>query len=136
MNEKNKMNCLFDLNSYGDERGVLVPLEAMRQIPFEIKRVYYLTNLKTDYPRGYHAHRETQQFAICLSGSCRFLMDNGKEKADYLLSSSTVGIVINPLVWHEMHDFSKDCVLLVLASHYYDEKDYIREYEEFKKVVL
>lgn len=130
------MECLVNLKGYGDDRGLLVPLEAMKEIPFEIKRIYYLVNLKNGQPRGFHAHKEIKQFAICLSGSCRFIMDDGQEKTEFILNNPLVGIRIDPLVWHEMHDFSNDCILLILASDYYDESDYIRDYQEFKQVVL
>lgn len=130
------MDCLVDLKRCGDERGLLVPIEAMREIPFEIKRIYYLINLKNDHPRGFHAHKKIKQFAICLSGSCRFIMDTGTEKTEFMLTSPLTGIRIDPMVWHEMHDFSSDCILLILASDYYDESDYIRNYQEFRKVAL
>lgn len=130
------MDCLVDLKGYRDERGLLVPIEAMKQVPFDIKRIYYLTGLKNDLPRGFHAHKKTRQFAICLAGSCRFIMDDGKEKAEFLLSGPLLGIRIEPMVWHEMEEFSRDCIVLILTSDYYDEKDYIRDYTDFKRALL
>jgi dTDP-4-dehydrorhamnose 3,5-epimerase-like enzyme len=127
---------LVPLKEFGDERGNLVSIEAMRTIPFNIKRTYYLTNLKMDEPRGFHAHKKLKQFAICLKGSCRFVMEDENSRKEFVLNKSNQGIKIDPMVWHEMHDFSQDCVLLVLADDYYDEADYIRSYEEFKKAIL
>ena len=115
----------------GDDRGSLVALEALKNIPFAIKRVYYLTKLSADYPRGFHAHIELKQVAICLNGSCRFVLDNGQHKEEVVLDSSAVGLYIPEMIWREMHDFSEDCVLIVLASEYYAEADYIRDYTAF-----
>jgi dTDP-4-dehydrorhamnose 3,5-epimerase-like enzyme len=127
------MDCLVNLKALGDERGLLVAIESLKQIPFNFERVYYLTGLMKEFPRGFHAHKQIKQFAVCLSGSCRFVMDDGNQKKEFLMNSPAKGIVIDTMVWHEMHDFSENCILLVLASHHYDENDYIRNYEEFKK---
>lgn len=124
---------LINLNGIGDGRGVLVSLEALKNVPFEIKRVYYLTQLKPDHPRGFHAHKNLKQLIVCLNGSCDFIMDDGKKRKTVHLDDSTKGLVIESMIWREMHNFSKDCVIMVLASHYYDESDYIRDYETFKK---
>lgn len=121
----------IDLNSLGDERGQLTILEAQKNIPFCVKRVYYLTNMKHDVPRGFHAHKELEQVAVCVAGKCRMLLDDGQTKEDVWLDAPNKAIRIEPMVWHEMHDFSEGCVLLVLASDHYDESDYIRNYSEF-----
>lgn len=115
----------------GDERGSLVALEAEKSVPFVIKRVYYIFGTKTGVSRGYHAHKKLQQVAICITGSCRMILDDGQQRSEVLLNSPNKGLVIGDLVWREMHDFSKDCVLLVLASEHYDESDYIRNYDDF-----
>ena len=81
--------------------------------------------------RGFHAHRELQQAAICVSGQCRMVMSNGVSTEQVILNSSSKAIFIDKMIWHEMHDFSADCVLLVLASDFYSEQDYIRDYSEF-----
>jgi len=117
----------------GDHRGSLVVLESNKNIPFEVKRLYYIFDAKPDVPRGFHAHKELHQIAFCIKGKCKMLMDNGVEKQEVWIDQSNKGLLIPPLVWHEMHDFSDDCIMLVLASDYYDERDYIREYEQFKK---
>ena len=118
----------------GDERGSLVALEGNKNVPFDIKRVYYLFATKEGVSRGYHAHKNLKQVAVCVTGSCRFVLDDGSRREDIILDSPTVGLIIEEMVWREMLDFSDDCVLLVLASENYDEGDYIRDYQEFIKV--
>ena len=127
------MMPVVDFEARGDDRGQLVALETGRQVPFEIRRVYYLTGLSPDRPRGFHAHRRLRQLAICVAGSCRFVIEDRDGREEFTLSTPTKGILIEPMVWHEMHDFSADCVLVVLASEAYDEADYIRSYDEFLK---
>src|SRR5690606_33309633 len=114
---------------HGDERGMLVALEQTKNVPFEIKRVYYMFGTQTNVRRGYHAHKELRQLAIPVSGSCRFMLDDGKEKVDILLDNPALGLLIEPSIWHEMYDYSHDCILLVLASDVYNESDYIRNYD-------
>lgn len=119
----------------GDDRGSLVALEGNNTVPFDIKRVYYIFGTQTGVSRGFHAHKNLKQVAVCVTGKCRMIIDNGKERVETWLDSPTKGLLINDLVWREMHDFSDDCVLLVLASEYYDESDYIRDYDDFLKGV-
>ncbi len=123
----------INLPPLGDERGSLVALEAAKTIPFDIQRVYYLFDTKPGVSRGFHAHKKLQQVAVCVTGQCRMVLDDGKERKEVWLDSSVKGIALPPMVWHEMHDFSPDCVLLVLASEHYDETDYIRDYRDFLK---
>lgn len=125
---------LIDLPSFGDERGGLVAIESNQSIPFDVKRLYYIFNT-SQKPRGFHAHIDLKQVAICLKGSCRFILDNGSTKEEVVLDNPTQGLVIEGLIWREMHDFSEDCVLLVLASEHFTEQDYIRNYDEFLRVV-
>lgn len=125
----------FDLKVIGDVRGSLISVESLKSVPFEIRRVYYIYGTQIDVSRGYHAHRDLLQLAVCVSGSCRIRVNDGKSWMDYLLDSPEKGVLIKNLVWREMHDFSNDCVLMVLASGHYDESDYIRNYEEFLKEV-
>jgi dTDP-4-dehydrorhamnose 3,5-epimerase-like enzyme len=122
---------LLGFKILGDDRGQLVALEGGVNIPFEIKRVYYLTGTKSGVPRGFHAHKELEQIAVCVSGKCRMILDDGNNRDEVWLDSPSQGVEIRKMVWHEMHDFSKDCVLLVLASDFYDEADYIRDYSDF-----
>lgn len=124
----------FSFEPLGDERGSLVALEGNKTVPFEIKRVYYIFYTGQGVSRGFHAHRNLQQLAICVTGSCRFVLDDGSLREEIVLDSSTTGLFIDKLVWREMHDFSADCVLMVLADQYYDENDYIRDYQEFLSV--
>lgn len=120
-----------ELPDLGDHRGRLVVAEANKSIPFNIQRLYYIFGAQPDVPRGFHAHRQLQQIAFCLQGSCKMLMDSGKEKQEVVLCKPNQGLKIPPMVWHEMHDFSEDCILLVLANEHYDENDYIRDYQDF-----
>jgi len=125
----------INFNPLGDDRGSLVALESNKSVPFDIKRVYYIFDTKEGVSRGFHAHRNLKQVAVCVTGSCRFVLDNGKQREEIVLDTSTTGLVIDDLTWREMYDFRPDCVLMVLASEYYDESDYIRDYQEFLKVV-
>ena len=118
--------------SLGDDRGSLVALEGAKTVPFEIKRVYYIFGTQPGVARGFHAHRKLQQVAVCVTGKCCMVLDDGKTRENAWLDSPNKGLVIGDMVWHEMHDFSSDCVLLVLASEYYDELDYIRDYQIFR----
>ncbi|MGL4938459.1 sugar 3,4-ketoisomerase [Shewanella sp.] len=125
---------LIDFPTLGDERGALVALEANRQIPFDIKRVYYIYGTAQGVARGFHAHKALKQVAICLKGSCRFVMDDGKDKQEVIMATPDKGLLIDAMQWHEMYDFSEDCVLMVLADQLFDESDYIRNYDAFLKV--
>lgn len=118
----------------GDDRGSLVALEGEKTVPFPIKRVYYLFGTKPGIARGFHAHHKLQQVAVCVTGRCRMVLDDGRQREEVWLDSPTQGLLIGDMVWREMHDFSPDCVLLVLASEHYDESDYIRNYEEFLRL--
>ncbi|HIF9507227.1 TPA: sugar 3,4-ketoisomerase [Photobacterium damselae] len=122
---------LIEFNQLGDDRGGLISLEQNKNIPFDIKRVYYIFNTKDGVARGFHAHKKLKQVAICVKGSCKFLMNDGHNKAEVVLKKPNKGILIDVMQWHEMYDFSEDCVLMVLASDYYDEADYIRSYDDF-----
>lgn len=121
---------LIDFPVLGDERGSLVALEGMKNIPFDIKRVYYIFGTD-EQPRGFHAHKNLQQVVLCVAGKCRMILDDGEERESVWLDQPNQGLFISNNIWREMHDFSKDCVLLVLASECYDEDDYIRDYNEF-----
>lgn len=126
---------LIPIAALGDERGSLVSMEANKNIPFDIKRVYCLFDTGEDVSRGFHAHKELKQVVVCLSGSCRFVLDDGEKREDILLDRPTAGLVVEGLIWREMHDFSPNSVLMVLADQHYDESDYIRSYDEFLEVV-
>ena len=125
---------LIDLPNLSDPRGGLVALESNQSIPFELKRIYYIFKTADKKARGFHAHKNLKQIAICLQGSCKFVLDNGYHQEEIILKSPLKGLLIESLMWREMHDFSEDCVLLVLASEHYDESDYIRDYSDFVKI--
>ncbi|TXD98092.1 WxcM-like domain-containing protein [Psychrobacter frigidicola] len=124
-----------DFPPLGDDRGSLVALESEITVPFAIKRVYYIFCTHPGVARGFHAHHNLKQVAICITGKCRMILDDGKQRQEAFLDSPNKGLIIGDLVWREMHDFSEDCVLLVLASEHYDENDYIRNYDEFLEAV-
>jgi dTDP-4-dehydrorhamnose 3,5-epimerase len=126
---------LINLKSIGDQRGHLVSLESARSLPFDLKRVYYIFDTKAGINRGFHAHKRLQQLAVCVSGRCRMVLDDGKVREEIWLDSPTKALLINKMIWREMHDFSDNCVLVVFASNYYDEADYIRDYEDFMRGV-
>ncbi|VXB17887.1 TDP-4-oxo-6-deoxy-alpha-D-glucose-3, 4-oxoisomerase [Enhydrobacter sp. AX1] len=125
----------IDFPALGDERGSLVALESEKTVPFPIKRVYYIFGTNAGVSRGFHAHKRLQQVALCITGKCRMILDDGRQRNEVWLDSPNKGLIIGDLVWREMHDFSEDCVLLVLASEHYDEADYIRDYDKFKEIV-
>lgn len=116
---------------HGDDRGQLVALEEFKDIPFKVKRVYYMYDTTDNVTRGLHAHKSLKQILICIHGSCKILLDNGTEKKVIPLEKPYEGLYVSNNMWREMFDFSSDAVLLVLASDLYDESDYIRDYNEF-----
>ncbi len=120
---------------HGDERGMLVALEEFNDIPFRIKRVYYMYDTIPGVVRGHHAHKVLEQILICIHGSCKIRLDNGREKKVVPLEKPYEGLYISSAMWREMYDFSPDAVLMVLASEVDDESDYIRDYDEFLRMV-
>ena len=126
---------LEEFKVLGDHRGQLVALEANRQIPFDVKRVFYIYGTQEGIPRGNHSHYKTKQFLVAVNGSCKVTLDNGKEKETFDLNKPNLGLFQDALIWGTMHDFSSDCVLMVLADEYYDASDYITDYNKFLKEV-
>ena len=126
---------MYTFPPHGDDRGQLVALEEMQDIPFDVKRIYYIYDTLPGVRRGFHAHRNLQQILICVSGSCKIHLDNGFDTAEVLLDKPNLGLYISNDMWREMYDFSEDAVLLVLASQHYDEADYIRNYDAFIEMV-
>ena len=120
---------------HGDARGQLIAVEAnSAEIPFEVKRCYYIFDTTPNTVCGKHAHKQLKQVLICTSGACTIDCElPGGLRSSHLLNWPNKGLLVEGLVWREMRDFSKDAVLMVLASEHYDEKDYIREYGEFLK---
>ena len=126
---------LEEFKVLGDHRGQLIALEANRQIPFDVKRVFYIYGTQEGVPRGNHSHYKTKQFLVAVNGSCKVTLDNGKDKVTYDLNKVNLGLFQDALIWGTMHDFSSDCVLTVLADEYYDASDYITNYDKFLEVV-
>ncbi len=125
----------FDFKVLGDARGSLIAIEENINIPFAIQRVYYIFNTQEGVRRGFHAHKMLRQVLICVSGSCRVLLDDGSEKITIVLDEPSKGLLVEPMIWHEMYDFSPDCVLLVMVNDFYNETDYIRDYHDFMALV-
>ena len=124
---------LIRFQVHGDDRGSLIALENGHNLPFDVKRVYYIFGTKAGVPRGFHAHRKLKQLLIATSGSVEIQCEmNGRETV-YLLDTPDKGLLIEGIVWHTMENFSPDCVLTVLADDYYNEEDYIRNYNDFLK---
>lgn len=120
---------------HSDERGQLIALEELKDIPFKIKRVYYMYDAAEGVRRGFHAHKKLEQLLICIHGTCKILLDNGLEKKIIPLEKPYEGLYIANDMWREIYDFSPDAILMVLASELYDETDYIRNYDEFLNFV-
>ncbi|MEI7945468.1 MAG: FdtA/QdtA family cupin domain-containing protein [bacterium] len=116
--------------------GVLCVGEVKKQIPFEIKRIYYVTHLENAHSvRGKHAHKTLSQVIFCLSGSFVLELDDGQNTQEILMWQNHVGVFLGPKLWHSMANFSSGCVLLVVASDYYDEADYMRNYDQFLEYI-
>ncbi|ORM68269.1 sugar 3,4-ketoisomerase [Pantoea rwandensis] len=126
---------LIRLQTHGDERGSLISLEHNSNIHFDIKRVYYMFNTRDDVRRGCHAHRHLKQLVVAVRGSCRFTLDNGQERIELLLDNPAQGLLLDSMIWREMHEFSEDCVLMVLADQVYDETDYVRSYNDYIEIM-
>lgn len=122
---------IIDLRKISDPRGNLTPIEGGADIPFDIKRVYYLYDVPGGESRGAHAHKELQQLIVAANGSFTITLDDGKKKNVFTLNRPYQGLLIVPGIWRDLDDFSSGAVLLCLASEHYDAADYIHDYEEF-----
>ena len=114
-----------------DLRGFLSFGEARNQVPFEIKRYFMVFHVSSEEIRGEHAHRTLHQFLICVHGRCHVVADDGENRQEFVLDSPTIGVHLPPMIWGAQYRYSKDAVLLALASDVYDPADYIRDYTEF-----
>lgn len=127
---------MLEFSQKGDERGRLVIVEGMEDIPFEIKRIFYIYGSDKDVIRGQHANRESEFVLINVSGSSKVKVMDGKgNEAVFSLNRPRLGIYLPKMVWKEMYDFSEDSVLLCLASTHYDSSEYIRNYDDFVKII-
>lgn len=126
-------NCrLIELPRIKDQRGNLSFIESGRHIPFDIRRVYYLYDVPGGAERGGHAHKELEAFIIAMSGSFDVILDAGDGKKRFHLNRSYYGLYMSPMVWRELDNFSSGAVAMVVASNFYDETDYIRDYDTFR----
>lgn len=117
---------------HGDVRGALVVVEGIKDIPFEIKRIFYIYDSDSTVVRGQHANRKSEFLLVCVSGSCKVKTDDGRGKQDiFTLNNPNEGLYIPKLVWKDMYEFSSDCVLLCLSSENYDANEYIRDFQVF-----
>lgn len=124
---------VMDLPRVNDPRGNLTFVESQRHVPFEIKRVYYLYDVPGGAERGGHAHKHLQQLIVAMSGSFDVHLDDGRSKKIVHLNRSYNGLFVCPMIWREISNFSSGAVCLVLASNYYDDDDYYRDYAQFQK---
>lgn len=123
---------MLEFQQKGDERGQLVVIEGLEDIPFEIKRIFYIYGSDKDVVRGKHANRKSQFVLINLAGSCKVkVLDGLGNEAVFILNRPHTGIFLPEMVWKEMYDFSEDSVLLCLSSEHYDAEEYIRDYDVF-----
>ncbi len=129
-----KLSHIIEIPKIKDE-GYLCFMEENNHIPFEIKRIYYIFDVIKNAVRGRHTHKETKQVLFCLKGSITVILDNGKEKEAVTLNKPNQGLFLDTMMWHEMVAFKEGTLLMVVASDYYKEDDYIRNYEEFLKEV-
>lgn len=127
---------IFRFGDLGDERGKLVAIEGERDIPFEIKRIFYIYDSDDTVIRGQHANRESEFVLINVAGQSKVRITDGKEEFVVDLNRPMMGVYIPKMIWKDMYDFSSDSVLLVLASTHYDGTEYIRDYEEYLKEVI
>ena len=128
-----KNTAILSLKCNRDNYGSLVPGEGNGDIPFEIRRIYYIYDVQAGMRRGYHSHRDLEQALICVHGSVKILVKTPFEEENVLLDDPTQALYIGPTVWREMYDFSPDAVLLVLASKHYNVDDYIRDYAQYER---
>lgn len=122
---------IIELPKIADPRGNITFIESTRHIPFAIRRAFYLYDVPGGESRGGHAHRDLEQFMIAASGSFDVVVKDGRDSRRFFLNRSYYGLYIPPMVWREMENFSSGSVCLVLASEFFDESDYFREYDEF-----
>lgn len=127
------MENFYEINirQYGDDRGKLTTIESLNDIPFEIKRVYYISDVSFNKERAHHAHKTSKRVLTAINGSCKVSLFDGKIKKEFILNSKTKGVYFNNHVWCELSEFKDDAIVLALSDMFYDENDYIRNYEDY-----
>lgn len=126
--------AMIKFKKYSDKYGSLIPIEATGEVPFEIKRVYYIFDVPAHIRRGFHMHRKLHQVLICVKGIVKILVKTPFEEQVVELNNPSEGLYIGPMIWREMYDFSEDALLLVLASDHYDERDYERNFDKYLEI--
>ena len=130
------MKCKrINFQQKGDERGSLVVIESEKDIPFEIKRVFYMIDTLNDVARGQHANKESDFILVNVQGSVKIKINDGKHEEVYVLDKKDEGIYIPHMIWKEMYDFSKDAILIVFSNKHYNEGEYMRNFEEYCRTV-
>ncbi len=126
---------ILEFNELGDERGNLVVIEGGQQIPFDIKRVFYMYGTDSTMVRGKHANIDSEFVLVNVAGSSKIKIDNGTEQRIVILDKPRMGVWLDKMIWKEMYDFSKDSVLLVLSNEHYNGQEYIRDYDEYLNII-
>ncbi len=126
---------VFETTMYGDENGRLISFEKDVNCPFDVKRTFYIFDTKNDIVRGAHANKNSEFLLIAINGSCKIKLDDGKKQEIVELTNPYTALYIGKMLWKEMYDFSHNAILLVLASTKYDASEYIRDYDEYLKIV-
>jgi hypothetical protein len=129
-------NCtIIDLRKITDPRGNLTPVESFVDVPFQIERVYYLYDVPSGSTRGGHAHQALMQLIVAISGSFDVVLDDGIDRRKFHLNRPYIGLLISPMIWREIENFSSASVCMVIASKRFEESDYFRSYEAFKEAL-
>lgn len=126
---------VYTLKDFGDERGSLIPIEENNNVDFDVKRVFYIYGTTDSTRRGVHANKYSKFLMVVISGSCKVLIDDGFEKTIVELNQPNQALYLDEMIWKEMYDFSPNAVLLVISNQKYNEDEYIRNYDEFIKMI-
>ncbi|MDR2020587.1 MAG: FdtA/QdtA family cupin domain-containing protein [Treponema sp.] len=122
---------LIEFKINGDERGSLIAVEAEKQLPYKIARIFYMSGMNAGAVRGKHANKKSAISFIAVNGSCTIMVDDGSERESFILDKPNIALLCLPMTWKEMYDFSSDCILMGICDTYYDAGDYIPDYNAF-----